>query len=96
MADVLAAIPNETAVPMSEVGHSADNSDVPLLLVKGGSSLELRRGIPDSRTSKDFDTVARRDIEEVHEQLAEAGEAGGRGSPRSSPSPRRSMFQACP
>lgn len=79
MADVLAAIPNETAVPMSEVGHSADNSDVPLLVVKGGSSLELRRGIPDSRTSKDFDTVARRDIEEVHEQLAEAGEAGWEG-----------------
>lgn len=25
MADVLAAVPNETAVPMSEVGHSADN-----------------------------------------------------------------------
>lgn len=26
MADVLAAVPNETAVPMSEVGHSADSS----------------------------------------------------------------------
>jgi hypothetical protein len=26
MADVLAAVPNETAVPMSEVGHSADTS----------------------------------------------------------------------
>jgi D-aminopeptidase len=26
MADVLAAVPNETAVPMSEVGHSADNT----------------------------------------------------------------------
>jgi len=24
MADVLAAVPNETAVPMTEVGHSAD------------------------------------------------------------------------
>lgn len=40
-----------------------DDSGTPLLLVKGGSSLELRRGIPNSRTSKDFDTVARRDIE---------------------------------
>jgi hypothetical protein len=48
-------------------------------LVKGGSSLELRRGIHDSRTSKDLDTVARRDIEEVHEQLAEAGEMGWEG-----------------
>lgn len=27
MADVLAAVPNETAVPLSEVGHSADNTD---------------------------------------------------------------------
>lgn len=28
MADVLAATPNETAVPMTEVGHSADNADL--------------------------------------------------------------------
>lgn len=27
MADVLAAVPNETAVPLSKVGHSADNTD---------------------------------------------------------------------
>ena len=27
MADVLAATPNETAVPLTEVGHSADNTD---------------------------------------------------------------------
>lgn len=56
-----------------------DDSGVPLLLVKGGSSLELRRGISDSRTSKDFDAVARRDIDVVHEQLADAGEAGWEG-----------------
>lgn len=56
-----------------------DDDGAPLLLVKGGSSMELRRGIPDSRTSKDFDTVARRDIEEVHEQLAEVGETGWEG-----------------
>ena len=56
-----------------------DDNGAPLLLVKGGSSLELRRGIPDSRTSKDFDIVARLDIEEVHEQLAEAGETGWEG-----------------
>ncbi|KZS85798.1 nucleotidyl transferase AbiEii/AbiGii toxin family protein [Mycobacterium persicum] len=56
-----------------------DDSGAPLLLVKGGSSLELRRGIPDSRTSKDFDTVARRDIATVHEQLADTGETGWEG-----------------
>lgn len=56
-----------------------DDHGAPLLLVKGGSSLELRRGIPDSRTSKDLDTVVRHDIEEVHEQLADAGEAGWEG-----------------
>lgn len=56
-----------------------DDNGAPLLLVKGGSSLELRRGIPDSRTSKDFDTVARCGIEEIHERLAEAGETGWEG-----------------
>jgi hypothetical protein len=56
-----------------------DDNGAPLLLVKGGSSLELRRGIPDSRTSKDFDTVARHDIQVVHEQLAGAGETGWEG-----------------
>lgn len=56
-----------------------DDDGAPLLLVKGGSSLELRRGIPDSRTSKDFDTVARRDVESVHERLADAGEIGWEG-----------------
>lgn len=51
----------------------------PLLLVKGGSSLELRRGVADSRTSRDLDTVARHDIAEIHELLAEAGEVGWSG-----------------
>jgi hypothetical protein len=57
----------------------ADEGGAPLLLVKGGSSLELRRGISDSRTSKDLDTVARQDIESVHEHLADAGELGWEG-----------------
>ncbi|HSY14525.1 MAG TPA: nucleotidyl transferase AbiEii/AbiGii toxin family protein [Jatrophihabitantaceae bacterium] len=56
-----------------------DAAGAPLLLVKGGSSLELRRGIGDSRTSKDLDTVARHDVEEVHELLADAGEVGWEG-----------------
>lgn len=56
-----------------------DESGTPLLLVKGGSSLELRRGIADSRTSKDFDAVACRNIETIYEQLADAGEVGWAG-----------------
>ncbi|MGH9205306.1 MAG: nucleotidyl transferase AbiEii/AbiGii toxin family protein, partial [Acidimicrobiales bacterium] len=57
----------------------ADEDGAPLLLVKGGSSLELRRGISGSRTSKDLDTVARQDIESVYEQLADSGEIGWEG-----------------
>lgn len=72
-----------------------DDTGAPLLLVKGGSSLELRRGIPDSRTSKDFDTVARRDIELIHEQLADAARRGGKDSLQSSPPPKKSMFLVC-
>lgn len=56
-----------------------DGAGAPLLLVKGGSSLELRRGIRDSRTSKDLDTVARIEVAEVHELLADAGEVGWEG-----------------
>lgn len=56
-----------------------DAAGAPLLLVKGGSSLELRRGIGDSRTSRDLDAVARHDVAEVHELLADAGELGWEG-----------------
>lgn len=28
MADVLAAVPNETAVPLTEIGHSTDAADI--------------------------------------------------------------------
>lgn len=59
--------------------RSTSDSAEPLLLVKGGSSLELRRGVADSRTSRDLDTVARHDIADVHESLAEAGELGWSG-----------------
>ena len=51
----------------------------PLLLVKGGTSLELRRGIPGSRTSKDLDAVRRADIYNVHDRMADAGAAGWEG-----------------
>ncbi|MDP4014759.1 MAG: nucleotidyl transferase AbiEii/AbiGii toxin family protein [Candidatus Nanopelagicales bacterium] len=50
-----------------------DDHGDPLLLVKGGASLELRRGIPTSRTSKDLDAVNRADMETVHDRLVEAG-----------------------
>src|SRR6266508_5946570 len=50
-----------------------DDQGEPLLLVKGGASLELRRGIPASRTSKFLDTVSRADMATVHDQLADAG-----------------------
>jgi hypothetical protein len=56
-----------------------DDQGAPLLLVKGGSSLELRRGIVDSRTSKELDTVVRQDIAAVHDRLADAGEIGWEG-----------------
>lgn len=56
-----------------------DDQGGPLLLVKGGASLELRRGIPASRTSKDLDAVSRADMESVHDQLADAGEVGWEG-----------------
>lgn len=56
-----------------------DNQGDPLLLVKGGVSLELRRGIPESRTSKDLDTVGRGDVVSAHDRLADAGAQGWEG-----------------
>ncbi len=58
---------------------AADEPGAPVLLVKGGASLELRRGIPESRTSKDLDAVIRGDIETVYERLADAGAVGWEG-----------------
>jgi hypothetical protein len=56
-----------------------DDQGGPLLLVKGGASLELRRGIPASRTSKDLDAVSGADMETVHGRLADAGAVGWEG-----------------
>lgn len=58
---------------------AADDQGLPVLLVKGGASLELRRGIPESRTSKDLDAVIRGDIASVYERLADAGAGGWEG-----------------
>lgn len=56
-----------------------DEQGEPMLLVKGGASLELRRGILASRTSKDLDAVIRGGIETAHDSLVEAGAAGWEG-----------------
>ncbi|MGC1207250.1 MAG: nucleotidyl transferase AbiEii/AbiGii toxin family protein [Ornithinimicrobium sp.] len=56
-----------------------DDQGNPVLLVKGGASLELRQGIPSSRTSKDLDAVTRANMVEAHENLADAGAAGWEG-----------------
>lgn len=56
-----------------------DEQGEPLLLVKGGASLELRRGIQGSRTSKDLDTVVRGEMLAVHDRLADAGADGWEG-----------------
>lgn len=56
-----------------------DEPDEPLLLVKGGVSLELRRGISESRVSKDLDTVTRGDVNAIHDRLSETGATGWEG-----------------
>ncbi len=56
-----------------------DDRGEPLLLVKGGASMELRKGIPQSRLSKDLDTVILGEIEGIHDRLADAGEIGWEG-----------------
>ncbi|WP_310964907.1 nucleotidyl transferase AbiEii/AbiGii toxin family protein [Nocardioides terrisoli] len=58
---------------------AADDRGAPILLVKGGASLELRRGIPESRTSKDLDAVLRGDIETAYERLVDVGADGWEG-----------------
>ena len=51
----------------------------PHLLIKGGSALELRRGITQSRASRDLDAVTRHDIELVWQALAESAQHGWEG-----------------
>lgn len=51
-----------------------DERGEPLILVKGGTLLEIRMGIPDSRSSKDLDAVCREDAETAHERLMVAAE----------------------
>lgn len=61
------------------MGALTDERGEPLLLVKGGASLELRRGIHSSRTTRDLDAVTRTETVTVHDQLADAGAVGWKG-----------------
>jgi hypothetical protein len=72
-----------------------DAAGAPLLLVKGGSSLELRRGIGDSRTSRDLDAVARHDVGRYMNCSPMRASSAGKASLRSSPRPRRLRCRAC-
>jgi len=56
-----------------------DEQGRPNLLIKGGTSLELRRGITRSRASRDLDAVTRHDIELVWQALAAAAADGWEG-----------------
>jgi len=57
----------------------SDEKGRPHLLVKGGTSLELRRGIALSRASRDLDAVTRQDLELVWQALAAAAAQGWEG-----------------
>jgi hypothetical protein len=54
-------------------------TDAPALLVKGGTSLELRCGITASRTSRDLDVVTNHDLAMVHTKLETVVRAGWQG-----------------
>lgn len=57
----------------------SDEQGRPNLLIKGGTSLELRRGIALSRASRDLDAVTRDDIELVWQALGAAAMEGWEG-----------------
>ena len=57
----------------------SDEKGQPHLLAKGGTSLELRRGIALSRASRDLDAVTRQDLELVWQALAAAAAEGWEG-----------------
>ena len=56
-----------------------DEQGQPDILVKGGSALELRRGISQSRASRDLDAVTRHDIQVICQLLAESAARGWEG-----------------
>jgi hypothetical protein len=61
------------------MGALTDDRGHPQLLIKGGSALELRRGLEQSRASRDLDAVSRHDLEIIWEALAAAASRGWEG-----------------
>jgi len=61
------------------MGSLTDEHGQPHLLIKGGSALELRRGIAQSRASRDLDAVTRHDLDAVWQSLWEAAAQGWEG-----------------
>lgn len=61
------------------MGALTDEAGKPQVLIKGGSALELRRGIPHSRASRDLDAVTRYDLDLVWQALSHAGKQGWEG-----------------
>lgn len=51
----------------------------PLMLMKGGTSITLRRGIERTRATQDVDFVRKEDVESLHEKLVAAGRVGWQG-----------------
>ncbi|MDP3971577.1 MAG: nucleotidyl transferase AbiEii/AbiGii toxin family protein [Candidatus Nanopelagicales bacterium] len=61
------------------MGALTDEEGQPQLLIKGGSALELRRGLEQSRASRDLDAVTRHDLEIIWQALATASSRGWEG-----------------
>lgn len=61
------------------LGRVRSENDQKLFLVKGGSSIEMRLGIPSTRTSKDLDAVFRGDFTQMYDAARNTLEAGWNG-----------------
>lgn len=61
------------------MGSLTDEHGQPHLLIKGGSALELRRGIAQSRASRDLDAVTRHDLDTVWQALSDSAAQGWEG-----------------
>lgn len=61
------------------MGTLTDEEGWPHLLIKGGSALELRRGIAQARASRDLDAVTSLDLELVWQTLADSAARGWEG-----------------
>lgn len=61
------------------MGALTDEQGKPQLLIKGGSALELRQGLEQSRASRDLDAVTRHDLEVIWQALATSASRGWEG-----------------